>query len=88
MYSNYEFEVVDSSTSILEQLIKEEHIKIIRRAVSLLPDKVNREIVLSWMYKNSTDIETARKLGISRSAIKNRRIKAFKQLAMMLKGEI
>lgn len=88
MYSTYEFEVVDSSVSILEQLIKEEQAKIIRKAVFLLPDKVNRQIVLRWMYKNSTDVETARELGISRSAVKNRRIKAFKQLAMMLKEMI
>ena len=79
LYDNYEYEVEDESSDIIQKLIKDEKAAMIRKAVEEL-SPINKMITKKIIYEDKSQDEIAEILGISQTAVSKRYSKSLDQL--------
>lgn len=84
LYEDYEFEVADGDEDIIEYINREERAAAVRKAISELND-IDRTIATMVLSDDKSETETAKKLGISQSAVHQRKVKIVAVLQEKLK---
>jgi RNA polymerase sigma factor (sigma-70 family) len=83
----WEDTIPDPHPSILDKLIQEERIDEIKKRMEGLTSK-QKEAIQLYYFRKMTEVEVARKLGVTRGVIHSRRIRGIKKLENIFKKNV
>ena len=84
LHDDYDYDAADPNEDVIEYINKEERILAVRKAISEL-NEIDRTIALMVLSDDKSEAEAAKKLGISQSAVHQKKVKLITVLREKLK---
>lgn len=84
LHDDYDYDAADPKEDVIEYINKEEKILAVRKAVSEL-NEFDRTIAIMVLSEDKSEAEVGKKLGISQSAVHQRKVKIITILQEKLK---